>query len=192
MLKRILLIMTLLTITYSCDIKQTKKAKLPDVEVETKEGQMPEFDVNWADINIGTTTKKMKVPKVVVVMEEEEFDVPVIDVNMPNAGNKEERTLTIETEVSGTEHSLDIKKVYASNKNLYVIAELKDKGNSLGDKTIRVSDQLVLNAPEDLNVKYYIIGEKPNRSFNSKYKYIANEARLKSKLSNKSKVIYSK
>lgn len=46
------------------DIDQTKTAALPDVKVETSGGQAPAFDVNTADVNVGTKTETIEVPTV--------------------------------------------------------------------------------------------------------------------------------
>lgn len=46
------------------DVDQTKTAKLPDVKVETSGGQAPAFDVNTADVNVGTKTETVEVPTV--------------------------------------------------------------------------------------------------------------------------------
>jgi len=161
-----------------CKMDQTKEAELPDVDVDVEEGQMPAFDIDWADVDVGTRTETLEVPKVVVVMEETEVEVPYLDVDMPSEyGDKEERTIMVEAEVDNVEHELDIEKVYASGKNLIVVSELEKGSESLGDKKMRISDQIRLNAP-DLNVKHYIIGEKPNRVFNDSYKYYGNESEL--------------
>ena len=157
----------------SCKVDQKQEAALPDVDVDidAESGQLPSFDVDWADVNVGTKTKMIKVPKVVVVMEETEVEVPYIDVDMPDEfGDNEERTIMVEAEVNGNEHKLEIKKIYANENNLIVVSELEKLDTDLGDKTLRVSDQLTLNAP-DLNVKHIIIGEKPNRLYNNSFKY---------------------
>ncbi|UZO81109.1 hypothetical protein NBT05_01205 [Aquimarina sp. ERC-38] len=177
-----------------CDIDQKQQAKLPDVDVDVDAdpGQLPTFDVDWADVEVGTRTTTVKVPKVVVVMEEEEVEVPYVDVDMPDAdGNKEEMTLAVEAEVTGKEHKIDIKEIVATEKNLYVFSELEELDQEIGDQKLRVSDQVVLNAPEDLNVKYIINGERPDRVFNSRYKYVSDIASYKSNLKN-GKTIYKK
>lgn len=46
------------------DINQTKTTKLPDVKVETSGGQAPEFNVDTADVNVGTKTETIQVPTV--------------------------------------------------------------------------------------------------------------------------------
>tara|TARA_R110002033_G_scaffold142138_1_gene180550 strand:+ start:166 stop:756 length:591 start_codon:yes stop_codon:yes gene_type:complete len=178
----------------SCKIDQEKETKLPDVDLDidasVEEGQLPSFDVDWADVNIGTKEKTVTVPKVVVVMEEIEVDVPYIDVDMPEEfGEKEERTILVEAEVDGVEHDIEINKIYANGNNLIVVSELEKGSTSLGDKKLRVSDQVTINAP-DLNVKHYIVGEKPNRLFNNAFKYFSNEKELENKLKNY-RVIYS-
>ncbi|NNC70855.1 MAG: hypothetical protein HKN90_08555 [Flavobacteriaceae bacterium] len=178
-----LVAISMLTVV-SCKVDQTKEAELPevDVDIDAEAGQLPAFDVEWADVNVGTTTKKVTVPKVVVVMEEVEVEVPYVNVDMPDEfGDKEERTIMVEAEVDGVEHEVNIKKIYANQNNLVVVSELEKGSTTLGDKKLRISDQITLNAP-DLNVKHYIIGERPNRVFNSSYKYFANESDLKDKL----------
>ncbi|KOY51030.1 hypothetical protein [Polaribacter dokdonensis] len=190
-------IMTIMTaaVLVSCDVDQTKETKLPevDVEIETEAGQLPAFDVDWAEVNVGTTTKTVTVPKVVVVMEEVEVEVPYVDVDMPDDinGEKEEQTLMVEAEVSDKEHAIKIKEIRAMNNNLIVISELTEMTSSLGDKKIRISDQVTLNAP-DMNVKYYVVGERPDRVFNTKYKYYSDMNTLNEKLGKDYKVIYKK
>ncbi len=191
-MKKFIGIIMIILLISSCDIQQKKEAKLPDVDVEVdaEAGQLPTFDVDWADVNVGTKTRKVKIPKVVVVMEEEEIEVPYIDVDMPNSGKKEELTLRVEAEVEDKEHTIDIKEILATGNNLYVISKLEEKEQNLGDKKLRISDQVILNAP-DLNVKHIIMGEKPNRVFNDEYKYVQDVNDFKAGLKN-SKVIFSK
>jgi len=159
----------------SCNVDQTEKTELPDVDVNVEDGNLPEYDVDWADVDMGTKTKTVKVPKVVVVMEEEEVEVPYLDVNMAEEyGENEERTIMVEAEVDDVEHELNIEKIYAKNNQLIVISKLEKKDQDLGDKKLRISDRIEINAP-DLNVKHIIVGEKPNRVFNNSYKYVASE-----------------
>ncbi|PKV50216.1 hypothetical protein ATE84_2268 [Aquimarina sp. MAR_2010_214] len=193
-MKNFIGLLMIILLVSSCDVQQKKETKLPDVDVDvdvdTEAGQLPTFDVDWADVNIGTKTKKVMIPKIVVVMEEEEIEVPYIDVDMPNSGEKEELTITVEAEVTDKEHSIDIKKIIAANDKLYVISELKELDQDLGDKKLRVSDRVILNAP-DLNVKHIIIGKKPDRVFNDQFKYVKDINTFKSGLK-KPKVIFTK
>ena len=161
-----------------------------DIEADYEEGNLPEYDVNWADIDVGTTTKTVEVPKVVVVMEEEQVEVPSIDIDMPDEGEKSERTLMVETEVMGNEHDLEIKEIWATGKTLHVIAQLEELENSIGDQKLRVSDQVSINAP-DLDVRYYIVGDKPAREFNNRNTYINAMSDLEERVG-KHEVIYKR
>ena len=174
----------------NCDIDQTKSAKMPDVDIDIDAGQLPSFDVDWAEVNVGTRTETVSVPKVRIVMEEEEIEVPYIDVDMPDAGDKEELTLVAEAEVGGESHDLEIKEVIATGKRLIVISELKNTGKDLQDERMRVSDRLILNAP-DLDVKHFIIGKRPAGSFNKQFTYVSNRSAINSKIGS-GKTIYKK
>ena len=60
------------------DIDQTRETALP--EVKTEGGQMPAFDVDTADVDVGTTTETVELPKVDVDTTKEEVKVPTVDV----------------------------------------------------------------------------------------------------------------
>ncbi|WP_017664446.1 hypothetical protein [Porphyrobacter sp. AAP82] len=53
----------------ACDVDQTKEAELPEVEV--KGGQMPEYDVEPAEVEVKT--------------EKKTIEVPTVDVKQPDA-----------------------------------------------------------------------------------------------------------
>jgi len=175
----------------SCDIDKTKEGELPevDVDVQTEAGELPAYDVDWMDINVGTKTKTITVPTVQIAMEEKEVEVPFIDAEWPNeyADEVNEQTIYVEADVTGTDYELDIEEVYAKGSKLIVISELEPGDKEIGEKTMRVSDQIVINAP-DLSVKHYIIGEKPNKSFNNAYTYVSNRNELNSRLEGAKKI----
>ncbi len=191
-IKTMIIPVVAISLLMSCDFKKTDTGELPEIEVDVdaESGELPEYDVDWADVNVGTKTETVEVPKVVVVMEEEEVEVPYLDVDMPNAGEKEERTLMIEAEVSGEESKMEIKEIWATGKRLIVISELQSTGKDIGDKNMRVSDQVTLNAPE-LDVRYYIIGERPDRVFNRQNTYMRSMEDINTKVGDH-KVIYTK
>lgn len=54
----------------ACDMKQTQEGKLPDVEV--KDGQVPKYDVDAADVDVKTEEKVITVPTL-------EYDTPAQD-----------------------------------------------------------------------------------------------------------------
>lgn len=177
----------------SCDMEQTRKTELPDidVDVDAEAGQLPAFDVDWADVNVGTRTKIVEVPKVVIVMEEEEIEVPYIDVDMPDDyedKEKMERSLIISADVIDKQHDLTIREIRATENRLYVIATLEELDTDLDGKKMRVQDQVELNAP-DLDVQYVIVGKKPNSTYNNQYTYVSSMDDLNSRIAN-ANVIY--
>jgi hypothetical protein len=119
-------------------------------------------------------------------MEEEEVEVPVLDIDMP--GDKSERTLTVQTEISGKDQELEIQQVRATKNKLYVIATLENEGMDLKGQTVRKQDQVVINAP-NLDVEYIIVGVKPERVFNNNNRYFSTMDSLDSDIAD-AKVIY--
>jgi len=174
----------------SCDVQQTKEGEMPtvDVDVETEAGEMPEYDVDWMEVNVGTKTKTITVPEVEIVMEERVVEVPYIDAEWPEEyEDVSEQTITVEAEVLDYKYDLDIDEVYAKGDRLYVISNLDQKSEKIGDKSMRISDQIVVKAP-DLTVKHYIVGEKPSRSFNNNYTYIENREKINKRIKGAKKI----
>ncbi|MCP9336986.1 hypothetical protein [Stutzerimonas xanthomarina] len=57
-----------------CDVEKTEEGSLPDVEVEG--GNMPEYDVDAPEVDVGSKEKVITVPDVDVTMpEDDEPDV---------------------------------------------------------------------------------------------------------------------
>ncbi len=50
----------------ACDVDQTEEGELPEVRVEG--GNMPEYDVETADVDFGTETRTVEVPDVDITM----------------------------------------------------------------------------------------------------------------------------
>lgn len=59
-----------------CDVDQTKEGKLPDVDVNVSgnSGQLPEYDVQGPEVNVGTENRTVQ--------------VPTLDVDAPKDDNK--------------------------------------------------------------------------------------------------------
>lgn len=57
---------------YMVDIDQTEEARLPNVEVTAEGGNMPEFDAEVGDIDVGSKEVTVEVPTVDVESPEEE------------------------------------------------------------------------------------------------------------------------
>lgn len=54
----------------ACDVDQTKEGDMPEVEVTG--GQLPEYDVETADVDVGTEEKTVEVPDVDITMPDAE------------------------------------------------------------------------------------------------------------------------
>ncbi|MDN3492114.1 hypothetical protein [Winogradskyella bathintestinalis] len=190
-MKKILLVLCVALFITSCKVDKEESGELPtvDVDVDADSGELPEYDVDWADIDVGTKTKMVEIPKVVVVMEEEEVEVPYLDFDMPGE-DKMERSITVEAEVTGNEHNLEIQEIRASQKRLIVISTIEELDTDLGGKTMRIQDQVEINAP-DLDVKHIIVGKKGERSFNNNYMYVDTMNDL-DEMTKNAKVVYKK
>lgn len=168
----------------ACDVDKTQSGDMPsvDVDVSADSGRLPNYDVDWANVDVGTRTETVTVPTLVVVMEETEVEVPYMDVNLPNEdGMKNKRSIVVEAEIKGQMQELKINKVFAKDRRLVVVSSLEPTDQSLQDQTVRVSDRLVLNAP-DLDVQHIIVGKKPLGDWNSQYMFVANQSALRQHL----------
>ena len=57
---------------YMVDIDQTEEARLPDVDVSVEGGNLPEFDAEVGDIDVGSKEVTVEVPTVDIQSPEEE------------------------------------------------------------------------------------------------------------------------
>lgn len=171
------LILLLVPLT-SCRIEQERTGRLPEVQIEP--GRLPKYDIQGPDVNVGVKERTVTVPKVVVVQEEQTIEVPYIDVNVPGA-NREERTITVEVEVPSSGYDLDIQGVYAVNNELWVVSQLEEENPSALQARVRVSDRIVINAP-NIPVRHYIVGERPRSSYNEQYTFINSRQQIASQL----------
>jgi hypothetical protein len=175
-----------------CTAEKTQLAKAPDIELDVDPGRWPKYDVKWADVDVGTTTRTITVPKLEWRREQMQVQVPYIDINAPGSGNREERTVGVELEVPGRGYELRIREVRATGDELWVISELKrtgDQGTSFG----RVSDQVVINAPEDLRIRKVIVGERPEGVYNQQYTFYSDMNALRQRIpEDRGRVLYSR
>lgn len=58
-----------------CDVEQTEEGEAPDVDVEAEGGNLPEYDVDAPDVDVGTEERTITVPDVEVNPPEEEGEV---------------------------------------------------------------------------------------------------------------------
>ena len=164
-----------------CTAEKTQSAKAPDVDVDVDPGRWPKYNVKWADVDVGTTTKTITVPKLEWRREQTEIQVPYIDIKAPGSGDREERTITVELEVPDRGYELQIREIRAAGDDLWVVSELKRTGSAQAGYG-RVSDQVVVNAPEDLRVRRVIIGERPEGVYNQQYTFYSSMSVLQQRL----------
>lgn len=69
-----------------CDIDKTEEGRLPDVDVDVEGGKLPKYDVETADVEIGSKKAEITLPDVDVDVDtkKHEITVPDIDVTMPD------------------------------------------------------------------------------------------------------------
>ncbi|MBW3670118.1 MAG: hypothetical protein KY432_00440 [Acidobacteria bacterium] len=65
----------------ACTAEKTQEGEMPDVDVEG--GQLPEYDVDAADVDVDTETTEVTVPDVDVDTDTAEVAVPDVDVDAP-------------------------------------------------------------------------------------------------------------
>lgn len=71
----VLMLALLSTFATGCRVRQTEEGEMPDVDVQAEGGNLPEYDVDAADVDVKTEERTIKVPDV--------------DVNMPPEDEKE-------------------------------------------------------------------------------------------------------
>lgn len=75
-----------------CRVQQTEEGDMPDVDVEARGGEMPEYEVEPAEIEIKGEKKTIKVPTDIdVTMEEREIIVPDVDVRRPGEPDEDDQ-----------------------------------------------------------------------------------------------------
>lgn len=79
----VLLLALGLTLSTGCRVRQTEEGEMPDVDVEMKGGNVPEYDVDAADVDVKGRETEVTVPDVDVKTEKRKVTVPDVDVNMP-------------------------------------------------------------------------------------------------------------
>lgn len=69
------LLMLLFGVSFAgCRVEKTQEGELPEVEVEAEGGQMPKYDVDAAEVEVGTETKEIQVPDVDINPPDDEGD----------------------------------------------------------------------------------------------------------------------
>lgn len=103
-----------LMLLVACDVEQTQQAKLPDVDVDAKSGQVPKFDVvqtqegKLPDVDVavkgGQVPKydvNVKVPDVDVQTKTVQAEIPDVDINKKKVDIKVPTGIEVKVEEDG-------------------------------------------------------------------------------------------
>lgn len=176
------------------EVVQTEEGELPSVDVDAEGGQMPEFDVELADVDVGTTTETVEVPKVKLVVEEEEVEVPYIDVDMPNESpdnQKVRQQIMASVKTPNPGYELTIQKVYMIDDEITVISKLTEGNVQRAEGQGVAHDAIVINAPE-ADINHYVISTVEGLEGNNEddYEFVRNAKSLEKEMDEGS-IIYT-
>lgn len=175
-----------------CAVEQTEEARPPDVDVEVDPGRWPDYKVNWTDVDVGTSERTITVPVVRIEKETRTVTVPYIDITPPGGGEREERVVEIEVDVPHSGYELQISEIRASRDDLWVIGHLRETTGSSTQQLTRVTDQVMINAPEDLDVRTLIVGQRPEGVENQEHRFVASAGELQQIMPTQARVIYER
>jgi hypothetical protein len=177
----------------SCSVEQTRSAEAPDVDVDVDPGRWPKYDVNWADVEVGTSQRTIQVPVIRVEREPKEITVPYIDINVPGAGEAEDRTITMAADVPHGGYALEIQEVRAAGDDLWIVATLSEQtGGQASRAASQVSDRVVVSAPDDLDTRTVIVGERPAGVDNQQHRFVASMDELNRIIPDRARVVYQR
>ncbi len=193
-----------------CRVEREREGDMPDVDVDVESGRLPDYDVHGPDVDVGTTERTVRVPKLRVDMEEERIRVPYIDVDFPDdaedapadvaagppgsdraAGDsrvaaRQDQTLTVALDVPDPSYDLSIEEIYLDGRELVVVSRLDGASDAIGDATApagseaRVSDTVVVRTPEELAVRHYVIGPRVDAA--SDYRFVGDRIEVEAEL----------
>lgn len=66
----------------ACNVEKTQEGELPEVDVDAQGGQLPAYDVETPDVDVGTQPAQVTTPDVDVDVGTETSTVPVPDVDV--------------------------------------------------------------------------------------------------------------
>ena len=179
-----------LAIVSGCAVDQTQEARAPDVDVEVDPGRWPQYKVNWADIDVGMSERTITVPVVRIEKETRQITVPFIDINPPGARGRNEQAISIDVDAPHAGYELQIAEVRASGDDLWVVGTLRETGTPKAQVITRVSDRVVINAPEDLDIRRVVVGERPRGGDNEKLRFVASSDELERIIPDGARVLY--
>ena len=174
-----------------CTAEQTEPGEAPDINVDVDPGQWPEYKVNWADVDVGTREQTVTTPVIRIEEETRQVTVPYIDINPPGARDRQERTIRVNVDVPHAGYRLEIAEIRASGDNLWVIARLDQADQAAAQVMTRASDQVVVNAPADLDVRKIIVGQQPQGA-STEHRFVSSMDALNQMIPQGGRVLYQR
>lgn len=191
--RKVSLALVVAGVSVSCSVEQTREAVAPDVDVDVDPGRWPQYDVNWADVDVGTSERTVQVPVIRVEREAREIAVPYIDIDVPGAGQAEDRTIMIAADVPHGGYVLEIQQVRAAGDDLWVVARLMEQdGAKAAAAMTRVSDRVVVSAPDNLDARSVIVGERPPGVDNQQHRFVPSMDDLNRMIPANARVLYQR
>lgn len=86
-LQRLLLLSlaAILVTSAGCRVQQEEAGELPEADVDVEPGNLPEYEVEGPEVDVGTEEQEVTVPEVEVTQDTRTIEVPDIDVEPPSA-----------------------------------------------------------------------------------------------------------
>ncbi len=165
------------------EIVKTNDGELPNIDVDVDGGKLPAYDVDLPDVDVGVRKETVLVPKVRVVLEEEEITVPYLDIDLPGDDAntvKVERPIAVRLAVPNAGYDVRITDIHVVDGALWVISELSYSGDKPGGP-LTVSDTVVVNTTE-MDVKHYVVGMPVRTADNDQFEFIPNRTELADEL----------
>ncbi len=85
---------------------------------------------------------------------------------------------------------MQVVEVRAAGDALWVIGQLTETGDDTRQVATRVSDQVVVNAPEDLNIRKVVVGQRPEGNYNQQFRFVDSMGALDQRIPEGARVVY--
>lgn len=57
---------------FGCDVEQTREGTAPELDFDYKPGEAPEYDVDTAEVEVGTEVEQVRVPRIDIIGPDEQ------------------------------------------------------------------------------------------------------------------------
>ena len=73
-----------IALSAGCRVEQERSGEMPDVDVNVEPGQLPEYEVEGPEVEVGTETETITVPDVDISPHDPEVTPPDFDIELPS------------------------------------------------------------------------------------------------------------